>query len=293
MSYPVVIEGLTKHYGRRVGVDSLSFSVPRGSIFGFLGPNGSGKTTTIRVLMGFLQPTRGRATAFGRDCWRESDRIKANVGYLPGDLRLYPWLTGVLACRISGEVRRRDLMAPGSRLAEQFGLDMDLPVRAMSRGTRQKLGLLLALTHEPALLILDEPAASLDPIMQGRLHRILRERAACGCTVILSSHTLGEIEELCDQVAIMREGRLVAHDTLDNLRARAARTVVIRWSDGRLPSSDNLPACLRMDRQDASRWFATLHGSTGEVVRWAAGQPIEELTIGPPSLADVFQSFYE
>ena len=167
-------EALTHRYGRRIGIKDLSLSVPEGSLFGFLGPNGAGKTTTIRVLLGFLRPSSGRASLFGLDCWRESSRIKAEVGYLPGDLRLHSWMTGAQALALFGAIRCRDLRREGDELAQRFHLDLSVKVRNMSRGTRQKLGLILAMAHRPRLLVLDEPSASLDPLMQEELRSQLR-----------------------------------------------------------------------------------------------------------------------
>ena len=165
----IEVDSLSKSYGRRVGVDGLSLSVGDGTLFGFLGPNGSGKSTTIRVLLGLLRPDRGQARVFDLDCWRQSARIKADVGYVPGDLRLYPWLTGRNALKLFGQIRERDLNEQGRALAGEFKLDLEVPVRHMSRGMRQKLGLILAMAHRPRLLVLDEPSTGLDPLIQDRL----------------------------------------------------------------------------------------------------------------------------
>jgi ABC-2 type transport system ATP-binding protein len=289
----IVVEQLTKRYGRRVGVEGLTLCVPEGIVFGFLGPNGSGKTTTIRVLLGLLKPTEGAARLFGRDCRRDSHRIKAEIGYLPGDLRLYPWLTLKSALPIFGHIRRRDLAAEGMRLAEDFGLDPEVSVRNMSRGMRQKLGLILALAHRPRLLILDEPTSSLDPLMQEKLHRHLRAFASAGHAVFFSSHTLSEVEDLCDRVAILRDGRLVADETLDVLRDRARRAVTIDWPDEAQARAAQPPALLDVFERRGRRWHASLTGSARDLVRWSAAQPIDDLTIEQPDLARVFQQYYE
>ena len=288
----IATERLTKRYGHRMGIEELDVSVPDGAVFGFLGPNGSGKTTTIRVLLGLLKPSQGAARIFGLDCWRDSHRIKAEVGYLPGDLRLYGWLTCKQALRIFGQVRRRDLTAAGHELAEYFGLDPNVPVRHMSRGMRQKLGLIIALAHRPKLLILDEPTASLDPIMQERLYEHIRSLASAGHTVFFSSHTLSEVEQLCDHVAILREGKLVADERLETLRARAKRLVMIRWQQTAKPAETIPPECLDVYERLGRRWRATLTGSVMDLVRWSAGQPIEDLSISPPDLASLFQQYY-
>lgn len=288
----IVIEQLTRRYGRRVGIEGLNLHVGDGTLFGFLGPNGSGKTTTIRVLLGLLKASKGTAGIFGLDCWRDSHRIKAEVGYLPGDLRLYPWLTCRDAIGIFGQVRGRDLNHAGIELAAYFDLDPDLRVRSMSRGMRQKLGLILALAHRPRLLVLDEPTASLDPIMQDRLYRHLRTLAAAGHTVFFSSHTLSEVERLCDRVAILREGRLVADETLDALRARARRMVTIRWQSTVKAADIGPLEFLDVFEQQDRQWQATLTGAVMELVRWSANQPIEDLSIGLPDLGSLFQQYY-
>lgn len=289
----IVTEQLTKRYGRRMGIEGLNLSVTEGTLFGFLGPNGAGKTTTIRVLVGLLRPSEGGARVFGLDCWQAADRVKIDVGYLPGDLRLYPWLTCRAALQIFGQVRGRDLTKTGGELAAEFGLEPDVNVRRMSRGMRQKLGLILALAHRPKLLILDEPTASLDPLMQDKLYEHLRNLASAGHTVFFSSHTLSEVEQLCDRVAILREGRLVADETLEALRARAKRVVTMRWRGTARLHEIAVPAFLDVYERRDRQWYASLAGPVMELVRWSAGQPIEDLSIGQPDLTRLFQQYYE
>ncbi len=286
-------EQLTRRYGSRRGVEGVNLRIDEGSLFGFLGPNGAGKTTTIRVLLGFLRPSEGRASLFGRDCWKAGRRLRDDVGYLPGDLRLYPTWTGDQFLRLFGLIRRRDITAAGRDLAERFSLDMAVPVRKMSRGMRQKLGLVLALAHEPRLLILDEPTASLDPLMQEQLLRHLRALAGKGHTVFFSSHTLSEVERLCDRVAILREGRLVADETLETLRSRARRRFTIRWARVEDAADVKPPPFLAIDERRNRTWDGSLTGQTPELVRWAATQPIEDLTIGHPDLESLFRRYYE
>lgn len=288
----IVTTGLTRYYGRRIGVEEINLSVPEGSLFGFLGPNGAGKTTTIRVLLGFLRPSGGRVSVFGLDCWRQSNRVKAEVGYLPGDLRLYPWMTGLAALRLFGAIRRQDLLREGKQLADRFALDLSVKVRNQSRGMRQKLGLILALAHRPRLLVLDEPTASLDPLMQDRLREHLRDLARNGRTIFFSSHTLSEVEQLCDRVAILRHGRMVEDATLDELRRRSSRLVRIRWKGSRA-AAQPAPAFLQVTERDADDWSGVLSGPATELVRWAAGLPIEDLSIGRPDLETLFHGYYQ
>jgi ABC-2 type transport system ATP-binding protein len=286
-------EQLTRHYGRRIGVEGVNLEIGAGEVFGFLGPNGAGKTTTIRLLMGFLQPHQGRASVLGFDCWRQSALVKRSVGYLPGDLRLYPWLTVRKALDIFGKIRGVELSRPGLELAERFRLEPDVRVQKMSRGMRQKLGLILALAHRPRLLILDEPTTGLDPLMQEELAGAIRELAAEGHTVFFSSHSLSEVESLCHRVAIVRQGRIVADERLETLRGRARRSVHLLFSDPQAAEDVVWPSFLHVVRRDGRRRQCELEGPTPPLVQWAAGQRLEDITISPPDLESVFHKYYQ
>ncbi len=282
---------LTKNYGPRVGVAELDLAVPEGSVFGFLGPNGAGKTTTIRLLLGFLNADHGEAQILGHDCWRESHTIKEQVGYLPGDLRLYSWMTGHDALLTVSRVRGMDVRPSGRDLAEHLDLDLAVHVRSMSRGMRQKLGLILALAHDPTLIILDEPTASLDPLTQDRLYQHLLHLAGRGRTVFFSSHVLSEVEELCDRIAIVREGRLVANESLSEMRQRATRTVTLVW---RAKDTDlQVPAILKVHERQERTWKGELLGSVPELLAWLSGKPLEDLIISPPDLDSLFRRYYQ
>ena len=287
----ITTESLTHHYGRRTGIEDLNLCVPEGSLFGFLGPNGAGKTTTIRVLLGFLRPSSGRASLFGLDCWRNSSRIETEVGYLPGDLRLYPWMTGIQALALFGAIRGRELRKEGDQLSQRFRLDLSVKVRNMSRGMRQKLGLILAMAHRPRLLVLDEPTASLDPLMQEELRGQLRSCAKAGHTIFFSSHTLSEVEQLCDRVAILREGRLVVDATIEELGRRSRREVAIHWTSI-TAAEQTPPPFLELQHSDGRNWTCLLMGTAMDLVGWAATQPIEDLTIGRPDLEALFRRYY-
>ncbi|MFQ5503974.1 MAG: ABC transporter ATP-binding protein [Planctomycetota bacterium] len=286
-------EGLTKHYGSRVGIEGLSLSVSGGSIFGFLGPNGAGKTTTIRILLGFLRAASGSAKVFGRDCWRESPEIRRRVGYLPGDLRLYPWMHGREALRLASAAHGFDVDARGSELLDYFELDPTVRVRSMSRGMRQKLGLVLALAHDPEALILDEPTTGLDPLTQGRLYARLRELASRGRVIFFSSHVLSEVEDLCDRVAILRAGHLVADETLDALRQRAGRAVTFRWQKGEGEDIDRVPGFLEVHEKRADVWDCGLLGPVSELLEWLRDKPVRDLSVAPPDLDTLFRRYYE
>ncbi len=207
-------------------------------------------------------------------------------------MRLYPWLTVRNALPILGGARKRNLDAAGFALAERFALDPDKPVRKMSRGMRQKLGLILALAHESKLIVLDEPTSGLDPLMQISLADLLRERAAGGCTIFFSSHTLSEVEQLCDRVAIVREGRIVTDEPLDEMRRRARRRVEVRFETESAAAVAVPPEYLEIIKRDRDRWHAELDGEAGSLTRWLGAQPIRDFTIGPPDLETIFRAFY-
>ena len=286
----ITTRGLSKSYGKRPAVANLDLEVHEGSVFGFIGPNGAGKTTTIRLLLGFLSPGAGEARIFGRDCWRDSHHIKADVGYVPGDLRLHSWLTGHSALRIARLARGRELTRRGHELAELLELDLDVVVRNMSQGMRQKLGLILALAHEPRLLVFDEPTSALDPVMQDRLYRVLRDHASAGNTVFFSSHVLSEVEGLCDRVAVIRHGELVANETLDTLRAQAKRAVTIHWGSTAPPTP---PAFLELEEQRGSMCEYALEGTAAQLLDWLRGHDIDDFAVGEPDLDRLFKRYYE
>lgn len=288
----VALNNLTRSYGSRRGIEDVDLAVHQGALFGFLGPNGAGKSTAIRVMLGFLQPTSGAAKILGRDCWQESHIVKRDIGYLPGDLRLYHWLTGVRAISIWSSMRGIDLSSRARALASRLDLDLTVRVRAMSRGMRQKLGLILALAHDPAVIVLDEPTSGLDPLMQAELHRILRERAAHGATVFFSSHTLSEVEVLCDRVAIIRQGRIVADERLETLRSAAGRQVTIHWSDGQAARIEEPPGWRRIDR-GARRWHGLYQGDTRDLITFLQDKPIADIVIESPDLEALFKQYYE
>ncbi|MDH6114379.1 ABC-2 type transport system ATP-binding protein [Kitasatospora sp. MAP12-15] len=235
----IELEALTKSYGRKLGIDRLDLTVQRGEVFGFLGPNGAGKTTTIRCLVGLLRPTGGRVTVLGLDPVADHRRLAPRLGYLPGELRLYPELTGHQTLRLLGDLQ--GVPTPRrAELCERLGLlaaDLARPVRAYSRGMKQKLGLVQAFQHDPELLVLDEPSEGLDPLVQESFFVLLAETAAAGHTVLLSSHVLPEVQRTCGRVAIVRDGRLVTVQAVAELRETRARRVRLVLADGLGPRS--------------------------------------------------------
>ncbi len=218
MSAAIEAWGLTKSYRATQAVTGLNLLVERGEVFGFLGPNGAGKTTTIRMLLALQRPTAGRAAVLGLDPQRDGVELHRRTGYLPGDLALYPRLTGKEHIDWFARARGGRVGDDAALLVERFGVVADRPVRELSKGNRQKIGLVLAFMHRPELLILDEPTSGLDPLVQHEFEQLVRETAADGRTVFLSSHELDEVQRLAERVAIIRSGQLVATDTVERLR---------------------------------------------------------------------------
>ena len=295
---------LTKHYGRRrhgplptgpeiAALQDLSVTVREGEIFGFLGPNGAGKSTMIRLLLGFLHPTHGRAEVLGLDAERENVAIRRRVGYLPGGIALYDGLSGEDLLDYLAElydrppVRRRELL---DRL-EMSARTMKRQVRDYSRGMRQKMGIIQALQHDPELAILDEPSEGLDPLMQRAFYGILDDLRAAGRTVFFSSHVLSEVERVCDRVAIIRTGRLVALEEVGALLARRKRHVELRIH-GPAPDLGAVPGVSGVAFHDGLL-TCQLDGDVGPFLGAIGGTAVVDLTIEPAHLEEAFLEFYE
>jgi ABC-2 type transport system ATP-binding protein len=287
---PIQLDGLTKYYGPHRGVDDLTLDARAGEVLGFLGPNGSGKTTTLRLLLGFLKPTSGKATVLGLDSLSDSVEIRKRVGYLPGDISLYPDRTGEELVGLSLAVRGISERRIANEVAESLDATMDRPMKKCSRGMRQKVALALALAHDPELLIMDEPAAGLDPLAKRTLLGLLRAEAERGKTVFFSSHVLSEAEEICDRVAILREGRLIALDSVSGLRGRKYKNFTLAYS-GPAPDLKGLDD-LEMLWEREQRMAFRARVDINELFVRLSKTVIEDLTIVEPSLEDVFLDYY-
>jgi ABC-2 type transport system ATP-binding protein len=292
MSGVIETDRLTKRYRAARGIDDVSISVDRGEVYGFLGPNGAGKTTTIRTLVDLLHPTAGRALIFGLDSHEDSREIRARLGNLPGDFTCDRRLTGREFLEFCAQARGMRGLGSGSLLAQRFEADLDRRVRDLSRGNRQKIGLIQALFHDPELLMLDEPTSGLDPLMQEEFHAVIGEYRDRGGTVFLSSHDLSEVERICDRVAIIRDGRLAAVEKVADLRGRAYHHVSIEFDtpvDG--AEFARIPGVRELESDGRSVAFK-VSGALDPVVKAAARHTVLDMELTEPTLEEIFLTFY-
>ncbi len=293
MTCAVRTEGLTKRYGPRLGIEHLDLEVLQGEIFGFIGPNGAGKTTTIRLLLDLLHPTSGRATVLGLDAHRDSVAVRRATGYLPGEFGLDVRMTGRQLIGYFGRLRGMDGLGAAQQVADRLDLDLDVPTGRLSRGNRQKYGIVQALFHHPQLLILDEPTTGLDPLVQDTFLQMLREARSEGRTVFLSSHILSEVERVCDRVAIVRGGRLAALETTESLLEKRRKRVTLVFSEpvdadsfARLPGVSNVQV-------HGNTISLRLHDGVDGVVKLASQYTLVDLSVEHPSLDEVFMGYYD
>ena len=285
--------GLGKRYGRTVALDGVDLEVRRGEVLGYLGPNGAGKTTTIRLLLGLIRPTSGSATVLGHDAWREPHVVHRDIGYVPGEPALAERLTGREQVRAAARLRGLTGEGAAPVLAERLGLDLDRPARALSRGNRQKLAVVVAMLSRPALLVLDEPTTGFDPLVQREFHALLREHVDAGGSVLLSSHALGEVEEVATRIAVLRAGRLVAVEELATLRRRSLHRVRARFADpgaaGRLAAVPGLrDVRVEGDVLACSAPSAALDG----LIRQLADHEVVDLECTEAGLEETFLAYY-
>ena len=285
-------ERLTKFYGDVRGVEDLDLEVHRGELFGFLGPNGAGKTTTIRLLLDLLRPTSGRVEVLGVEP-SSSVELRSQLGYLPGELSMYEDLTGMELIRFFGSLRDVTDLSLAHALAERLDLDLDRPIRTLSKGNKQKVGIVQAFFHRPELLILDEPTSGLDPLVQHEFQSLLRETSAEGRTVFLSSHVLSEIEHVTHRVGIIREGALVVVEEISALKAKATRRLDIHLASPVSAEDIATVPGVKDATVDGPRVTLTVEGSMDPLIKELARYEVLDLISEEPDLDEIFLAYYE
>lgn len=299
MSNPVIdVRNLTKDYGKGRGVFDVSFRVESGEVFGFLGSNGAGKTVTMRHLMGFIRPQKGTASVLGLDCFNQRAQIQGHLGYLPGEIAIADDMTGIafltFMAKMKG-IRNLDYM---HQLIERFQLDPKPKIRKMSKGTKQKVGLVCAFMGKPQVLLLDEPTSGLDPLMQSLFIQLVLEHRQMGATVFLSSHIFEEVERTCDRVAFIREGRLAAIRSMDEVRASLTHSYQVTFADSQQlqlfadKAHQGIAIEPATEHQGSRTLLVSADGSVDSLVKELANYSVESLLSREQSLEEMFMEFY-
>jgi len=290
MSSVIEIKNLKKYFGKLHAVDDISIEVNKGEIFGFLGPNGAGKSTTIRCMMGFNRPTDGRVKIFGYDMAVNPEAAKKQIGYLPGNVKLYDKWTGWDHIKFFESVRGKSDIV--NDLIKRLDFNPDVKFRHLSSGNKQKLGLILALMHEPKLLILDEPTVGLDPLLQYEFHKVILEMRDRGTTVFISSHNLPEVEGLCERVAIIKKGQLVAVENIKTLGEKKLHKIEVRFKDKVLADEFKINGVSKIE-QIGGGLSITASGDLNPILRIISRHIVADIGVTHASLEDVFMKFYE
>lgn len=278
---------LTKSYGKARGITEFDLTVKEGEFFGFIGPNGSGKSTTIRTLLGLIHPTSGSASVFGKDIVKEHREILTDIGYLPSEAVFYTGMRVKDVLKLSANLHKKDCSKEAEQLCQRFQLDSSRKVEELSFGNRKKVGIVCALQHEPRLLILDEPTSGLDPLMQREFFAVLQERNLAGTTIFLSSHILSEIQHNCTRAAIIREGRLIACDSVENLSKTNAKRVTIHGDF----KPDGLNGVRDLQCLDGIVNFL-FSGDINLLLTKLSETPISDISIAEPDLEEIFMHYY-
>jgi len=291
MSMAITASGLRKTFGTTVALDALDLEVRTGEVHGFLGPNGAGKSTTIRVLLGLLRADAGEVRLLDGDPWRDAATLHRRLAYVPGEVNLWPNLTGGEVIDLLARLRGGQDPERRADLLERFELDPTKKARSYSKGNRQKVALVAALASDVELLLLDEPTSGLDPLMEAVFQDCIREEALRGRTVLLSSHILAEVEALCDRVSIVRAGRIVQHGTLTELR-HLTRTTVVAETRLHADRLDSVPGVAHVDRLDGRVSFDVDTDHLDEAMSYLATLEIRSLVSHPPTLEELFLRQY-
>ena len=283
----IMTDNLTKYYGKARGIVDVSLTVEEGDFFGFIGPNGAGKSTTIRTLLGLIAPTGGSAEIFGKDIIKQRTGILADIGYLPSETMFYGGMRVKDVLRLSARLRKADCSGEAEKLCERLELDTSRKIDELSLGNRKKVGIVCALQHRPKLYILDEPTSGLDPLMQREFYSLLKERNEEGATVFLSSHVLSEVQRYCKHAAVIREGRLLACDSVENLGHTGAKRVTLRGVTA-VPELEHI-----RDVKTSAEGVSFLYsGKADRLIKELSALPITDITIAEPDLEEIFMHYY-
>ena len=293
MNSIISIESLTKYYGKFLAVSDISFSVNKGEIFGLIGPNGAGKSTTMRSILNFIKPTEGKITIKGLDSQKDYIKIRSLIGYLPGEFSIYDNLSGEEYISHILHLRNKSNKIPNLKnLAARFDLDLSKKSKKLSKGNKQKVGIIQAFCHDPEILILDEPTSGLDPLKQQEFEDLVLEFKNQGKTIFISSHVLPEVETLCDRVAIIKNGQIIAEDKMADLKKKSLNRIEVQFSKDF--DVDKLRKNIGISKVtgDSNKYTFDIEGNIDKFIKELANHEIENLKTIEPDLEDIFLSYY-
>jgi ABC-2 type transport system ATP-binding protein len=282
---------LTKFYGKSRGIENVNITVNKGDIYGFLGPNGSGKSTTIRTLLDLIRPTAGTASIFGMDCQKDTVAIKKRIGYVPGDMNLYGFMTGEKFMAYFGGIRGKYDKAAAKKYADRFDIRLDRKMKEYSKGNRQKIALIQAFINDPELVIMDEPTSGLDPLVQQTFLDLLREEAANGRTIFMSSHVLFEVEKACNRVAIIKDGAIVAQEKVEDLQKKSGRILDVKFNEQVNPEVFRMDGVTNIAKHNGSIRM-TVSGNVRNVLKEISSHDVDDISVHQMSLEDIFLQYY-
>ncbi len=284
------IKKLTKYYGRSKGIIDVSFSIDEGEIFGFIGPNGAGKSTTIRTLLNLIYPTSGSASIFGKDIVKDTEDIRRMIGYLPSEVHYYDDMRSKDLLSYSAAFYKKDCTKRITELAERLDLDLNKKIEDLSFGNRKKVGIIQALLHEPKLLILDEPTSGLDPLMQNIFFELLEEENKKGVTIFFSSHVLSEVQKMCGRVAIIKDGKLIKVESIENLTGNHFKNVTIAFKAA--DSDIDIDGIIKKEKK-GNELKLLYKGESDKLIAELSRHQLKDLLIEEPTLEEIFLHYYE
>ena len=289
---PIKITGLSKYYGKSRGIVDLNLEVLQGEILGYLGPNGAGKTTTMRILMDFIRASEGTAQIFGMDSHKDSLNIRRNIGYLSTSPVLYENLTGRQFLTYCMNIKGQDETTSFIELAERLNCDLDKKIDTLSHGNKQKIAIIRALAHKPQLVIMDEPTTGLDPLVQNEFESIIRGMASDGSTILFSSHVLSEVENICDRIAIIGNGKLITMEDVSDLKSRQTRILTVTFADNvDAQTFGSIPGIKNVDVVNNQLSFE-ISGPIDSIIKAIAKYNVLDIKIHEPDLEEIFLSYY-
>ena len=288
----IELNGLTKKFSNGKGIFDVTFSIPKGEVFGFLGPNGAGKSTTIRHLMGFMKPSKGTATIAGMDTWKDAAKIQKKIGYLPGEISFLDGMDGMEFLKLVGGMRGLKQTAYRDELIHRLQFDVKTPIRKMSKGMKQKVGIVAAFMHQPEVIILDEPTSGLDPLMQRIFIEIVMEQKERGTTFLMSSHSFSEIERTCDRAAIIKDGKIVVVENIHDLQQKQRRLFDVTFAteeEAELVKQSELDVLSLTD----NRAEIAVQGDYNQFIRALGNYQVRNIDIHEQNLEEVFLNYYD